>query len=74
MLRISSFWAVRRTSSSPLSPSVAYFLPACAGEIFADILKTQNCAICCDGEPEAPCNEEDLLRELEQMLNKSDPN
>lgn len=38
-----------------------------AGDIFADIFKTQNCAIYYDAEPNAAYDEDELLRELSQM-------
>lgn len=42
-------------------------LPACSEEIFTDILNIQDCAVYYDEEPDAPCDEEGLLQELEQM-------
>lgn len=42
-------------------------LPACSEEIVMDILNIQNCAIYYDREPDAACQEDELLQELEQM-------
>lgn len=62
-----------RGNSSPQGKPRVYFtghpedLPVYAEEIFADILKTQNCAIYYDAEPDIPCDTEELLRQLEQM-------
>ena len=62
-----------RGDSSPQGKSRVYFtghpadMPVYMSDIFADILKTQNCAIYYDEEPLSVTDQEDLLRELEQM-------
>lgn len=62
-----------RTGSSPQGKPRVWYTghPAEAAlfaeEIFADLFKTQNCAVYYDAEPDAPFDEAGLLHELSQM-------
>lgn len=66
-------WRTRGTIASPQGKPRVFLtghpadLPACSEDIIKDILKIQDCSIYYDEEPGTPCDEEELLRELEQM-------
>lgn len=62
-----------RGNTTPQGKPRVYFtghpadLPACSEDIITDILNMQNCAVYYDEEPDAPWDEKELMRELEQM-------